>query len=286
MFNKKLIGAIVIATIICVLVILYFPRSSSVFVEIKDKAVVVDGRTPDSAFNNSVTQILKDANFTEVHYIKDVTVGFYEKLPTYGYGLIILRIHSTVRKNKDLVDLFTNEPYEEGKYSKTGVMKATIFGSNEEFFAVGPEFVRETMKGTFENSVIIAMGCNGTTNFSMAEALKDKGASVYIGWNGWVDPDYTDAATELLLKYLLLENKTVADSVGAIYPGVWQSELMYYPSEIGNLKIRKKNQGIVSFGSTVTVVLRTLRRMLKTSEACMARRLSFEGCFLGSRIFH
>jgi hypothetical protein len=284
MFNKKLIGVVVIATVTCVLVILYFPRPPSVFVEINCKAVVVDGRTPDSAFNHSVAQILEDANFTEVHYIKNVTVGFYEKLPTYEYGLIILRIHSTVRKNKDLVDLFTNEPYEEGKYSKTGVMKATIF-NGEEFFAVGPEFVRETMKGTFENSVIVAMGCNGTTNFSMADALKDKGASVYIGWNGLVAPEYTDSATEQLLKYLLLENKTVADSVGAIHPGIWQSELMYYPSEIGDLKI-SNNQGIASFRSAVAFLLRTLSRMLETSEACMGRRLSFEDCLLGSRIFH
>ncbi|MEA2090147.1 MAG: hypothetical protein U9O89_05255 [Thermoproteota archaeon] len=227
----------------------------------------------------------EDANFT-VRYIKDVTISFYEKLPTYGYGLIILRIHSAVRKDTDLVDFFTNEPYKKGKYNKPGISMATIF-DNKTFFAIGPDFVEKTMNGVFENSVIIATGCNGTTYLTMGRALKDKGASVYIGWNGYVDPNYADAATEQLLKHLLLENQTVADSVSAIDSDPrWNSELEYYPHEIGDLKIRKKKQGITGLNSALISVLKMLGETLKTSEVCMGRRFNFEDCFLSPRIVY
>ncbi|GAG23053.1 unnamed protein product, partial [marine sediment metagenome] len=62
------------------------------------RAVIVDQlslsqRNPD--FTASATDILEQADYTVDYFPgEQVTVDFYRNLPTHGYDLIILRVHS------------------------------------------------------------------------------------------------------------------------------------------------------------------------------------------------
>jgi hypothetical protein len=74
------------------------------------------------------------------------------------------------------------------------------------------------MAGRFENTVIIFMSCNGLKQgyTATAEAFKEKGAKVFISWNGWVDKTENDNSIALLLNYLINENKTISEGVNRI----------------------------------------------------------------------
>ena len=86
------------------------------------------------------------------------------------------------------------------------------------------------------------MGCDGLTYAEMAEALIQKGAKVYIGWNAMVSSSRTDQATMQLLQHLITEkqtvNQAVAETMEEIGPDqAYNSVLVYYPHELGNYAI-------------------------------------------------
>ncbi len=66
--------------------------------EVESKAAIIDqlyDLQPNPAFIEQTTQYLQDYGFEVDLYQGDaVTVDFYRKLPTYGYKLIIFRVHS------------------------------------------------------------------------------------------------------------------------------------------------------------------------------------------------
>jgi len=111
------------------------------------------------------------------------------------------------------------------------------------YFAIAPEFVKSSMEGRFENTVIVMMGCNGLTYTPMAEALIQRGALVYIGWNLPVSIDYVDNATMHLLNGLIAEGKNilgaVMDTREAVGPDpTYDAELVFYPMSSQNEKIQ------------------------------------------------
>jgi len=65
------------------------------------------------------------------------------------------------------------------------------------------------MKGTFQNTTIIMMGCNGLTYPYMAQAFIGKGVKVYISWDLAVSASHTDKATIHLLQRLITEKQTI-----------------------------------------------------------------------------
>ena len=79
------------------------------------------------------------------------------------------------------------------------------------------------------------MGCDGLKYTSMAEAFIEKGAKVYISWNGPVSARHTDQTTAQLLKHLLAEKETIKEAVAETMKAVGQdpefneSTLLYYP---------------------------------------------------------
>ena len=80
------------------------------------------------------------------------------------------------------------------------------------------------------------MGCDGLTYTSMAEAFDEKGAKVYISWNGPVGATHTDLATIRLLQNLFTGGHTikqaVAETMNEIGPDpAFESKLTFYPSE-------------------------------------------------------
>ncbi len=202
--------------------------------ELELRAAIVDHLSltiPNESFNQTVTNILEAAGYAVDYYPgEEATVGFYKNLPTHGYGLIVLRVHSGLREGeKPPLCLFTSERYSETKYSweqLTDRLTGVAYSEEEAkkgitYFGITPKFVQQDMKGNFQNATIIMMGCNGLTELlypypvspSMPEAFIGKGAKVYIGWDLAVSAGHTDKATIQLLEHLVTERQTIKQAV-------------------------------------------------------------------------
>lgn len=229
-------------------------------------AAIVDqlsSTLPNPDFVQEATDTLEQAGF-EVDYYpgEEVTVEFYRDLPSHGYELIILRVHSAVPMKdlgvqadvpQDIVErvlaavgdnalLFTSEPYQRSRYleEQRGLRLFPVRYSGDDpgdlHFAIASDFVRSSMKGEFDQSTVILMGCSGLTFDSTAAAFAERGAAAVVGWDGPVSADHTDAATERLLRHLLIDGLTIREAVAqtAAEVGrdpVYDSALLVHPPE-------------------------------------------------------
>ena len=108
-------------------------------------------------------------------------------------------------------------------------------------FAVNSSFIQESMEESFQNTVIIMMGCSTAYKADMADAFIRRGASVYVGWSASVGLDYVDGATLSLINNLC-RDMTVKQAVTETMAQVghdpdYQAVLKYYPREAGNRTI-------------------------------------------------
>lgn len=217
------------------------------------KAVIVDQLSltcPNQTFVDTAKNMLENAGYT-VDYIagENVTVDYYRYMPAYNYTIVILRVHAGILPEMQAISFFTSETYSESKYTADQLsfyLGRAIYGNSssdkESYFAITANFVGRAMKGRFNDTVVIMMGCYGLEYPSMAQAFIEKGASVYIGWNGTVSADHTDKATINLLENLVLKNQTVRQVVEntmkeAGEDPTYKSSLNYYPSEAGEQTI-------------------------------------------------
>ena len=218
------------------------------------EAAIVDQLSltcPNQTFIKTATNTLKQAGYTVDYYPgEEVTVEFYRNLPTHGYKIIILRVHSTAtwtQKTEAPVMLFTSgraSPTEYVYEQLTDQLVGVSFSHKERergiiYFGVSPLFVIKSMKGNFQNTAIIMMGCEGLNNPLMARAFVEKGAKVYVSWNQTVSASHTDTATGSLLQKLIIEKQTVKQAVynTMIEVGLdpaYGSMLGYYPARVGN----------------------------------------------------
>jgi len=189
------------------------------------KAAIIDQlceHFPNATFTQRATNLLEEAGFSVSYYeSKTANVTFYKELAENGYGIIILRVHSALRANETIVDLFTSEPYDENKYleeRRNGLLTKGEYlfeqQSGRFYFAITPKFI-ENLAGGFPKSVIIAMGCWSlkTECHEMAQSFINKGAKAYIGWTEIVLPNDTDHETARLLEMLLVQNETLESAV-------------------------------------------------------------------------
>lgn len=217
------------------------------------KAAIVDQLSisnPNQTFIEATTTVLTTAGFTVDYYKgEEVTVNFYRNLGSHGYGLIVLRVHSLVGTITGHVILFTAEPYSETAHVPEQfarqVLRVRQFVGAPIYFGITSNFVRSKMEGTFENAIIIAMGCDGLKKGEMAEAFVEKGAKVYMSWNGPVIPDHTDKTTTHILLNLIAKNQTIENAVTETMKEVgpdptYESVLSFYPVEAGNYAIPKE----------------------------------------------
>jgi hypothetical protein len=248
LLNKKLLAiSITLAATIILGAVLYqlFWRIQEREVKFPFKAAIIDqlGESfPIQSFRENVTSLLVSQNFIVIYNCsEEVTVEFFGKLPKSNCGLYILRVHSTVRNNTDLVDFFTNEPYQENKYEEYGDRLSEgwyQWAPDQKYFAIGPRFV-EIMDGTFPKSIVIAMGCKSLKYPTMAQAFLKKGAQLYIGWTDDVDAYDSDKITFHLLELLFKYNKTISDAVKECnsLPRQFPGKLDYFPKDAGNKRM-------------------------------------------------
>ncbi len=178
---------------------------------------------PNPEFVSEVTGLLEDNGYV-VDYIpgSDVTVDLYRDLPRHDYELIILRVHSTgeiSRGESDVtsVSLFTGQPYSEDLYYEEQLSGAVGFAQytvdSPKLFGVTAEFIRNRMEGKFDDTVVLMMGCQGFINAEGAEAFADRGARTFIGWDGLVSAQHTDAASSQLLQYLIQDGIDTREAI-------------------------------------------------------------------------
>jgi len=217
-----LLAAIVISSA-AVAIFLNFSRPGEPEVH---KAALVDQLSltfPNQSFIDNTTEILEQAGYTVDYYPgEEVTVDLYRDLPTHHYDLVILRVHSGRIRTPDgtLTDnvaLFSSEPYNPEKYveeEKAGLVgSARYSNASSPYFAITPSFVVLGMEGRFEDSTVIMMGCDGLRSDTMGKAFIYEGAEAFIGWTKPISASYTDAVTESLLKYLLIEKLPLKEAM-------------------------------------------------------------------------
>jgi hypothetical protein len=217
----------------------------------KPRAAIVDqlyNLQPNEAFIAEVTSELEQYGFVvDLHQGDDVTVDFYRELATHGYKLIIFRAHSGLLGGGDFVIpktvLFTNEVYSPDRYPTEQAFDRLLMGGpgpgQPVMFGITASFVTHSMKGEFDDTAIIVMGCGGIYLEDMAKAFVDKGASAYLAWDASVLLPYVDDATIYLIGQLCSENTTVEEAVDRTMrvKGIdpeWKAELEYYPGGTGN----------------------------------------------------
>jgi hypothetical protein len=218
------------------------------------KIAVVDqlgAMWPDPAFNQTIQGILNQTGLQVDYYpSEEVTVDFYRKLPSHNYKLIIFRVHSTASTQaKDMppwVVFFTSENYSgtahTSEQADMRVVYVKFLNSNQLYFGITPTFVQNSMEGRFNNTFVIAMGCESLNQTTMAEAFIERGAEAYIGWNGTVSASQTDGTTETLLRHLVTENQTVEEAVKQTMNEVGtdptdNSTLLFYPDTAGQTSV-------------------------------------------------
>ena len=220
------------------------------------RAVIVDQLSSvreNETFVTNVTGELEDYGFeVDLYQGLNVTVALYRQLATHGYKLIIFRAHSGLlaenEETKDRTVLFTNEGYRQFEHYEDQLRDRLVMARVGEgypmVFGIPPKFIGESMEGTFDDSVVIMMGCSGLFMRDLAEAFVDKGASVYVAWNGSVELYYVDEATAYLVGQLCSGNQTIEEAVASTMDIIGPdpkhgSGLEYYPSDSGDKTLQE-----------------------------------------------
>jgi hypothetical protein len=261
--NKKLreryaVVSIVLACLLmAVIVFSYESRDQNGKSSAERKAAIVDqlsSRFPNWTFVETTTTALEQAGYNVDYFPNEnVTVEFFRNLPTFGYGIIILRVHSTAtssQRTQEPVAIFTSERYDSSRYvyEQLNDEVVSVAFSDEErkmgtiYFGIWPSFVTDCMVCQFQSTIVVMMGCQGLENTLMAKAFVEKGAKVYISWSQSVTVGYSDTVTSDILYHFLLEKKTLKQAVLETFHAVgydpnYGSQPMFYPMEEGERTI-------------------------------------------------
>lgn len=189
------------------------------------KAAIIDQLDvlyPNEVFIKNATQQLETLGLeVDVFHGDEITVDFYRHLPEQGYRIIIFRVHSGLLagnpNHEGITWLYTNEPYSKTAHltdqlTDRATMAQTSMDSPK-FFAISSKFIQNGMKGEFDNTVIILLGCDSMHLTDLAFSLVDRGASVCIGWHRSVTLDHSDSTFSILLDKLCSSNTNIVEGM-------------------------------------------------------------------------
>ena len=199
-------------------------------------------------FTNEIVKLAEE-NGLAIQIFKDeeVNVELYRKLPTFGFKLIILRVHTGISEEGNYPFLFTSENYSDMKYPFEQVTNQIGRGiipyrNDTPLFTVGPDFFRLSAEGDFNGAVVILSSCYGLYNDFLAEAFIEKGAKVFISWSDKVGLSHTDAAVKVLVEALVKDRMSIiealrltAEKVGS--DPTYGGKLRFYPVEEENFRL-------------------------------------------------
>jgi hypothetical protein len=201
------------------------------------------------------TEELLHKRFSVVDYYSDnATVEEYKLLASEDYKLIIWRAHTGLDLDSDYVAIAATDRIDTADYSQYNgqylqylengqLTFDNITGDPQSlYFSITPKFIEQVMTGTFHDTAIVLMGCNGLEPgyLKTAQAFEAKGAKVFISWNGWISPSDNDYGGTLLLQYLINENDTVSTATSKIPvfdSEFGQAQLLYDPPTVANYRI-------------------------------------------------
>ncbi|OGT28105.1 MAG: hypothetical protein A2Z17_07265 [Gammaproteobacteria bacterium RBG_16_66_13] len=223
-------GLVLVAGLVAVALLAWNPGAGGSPSGPKTAAIVdqLNLTAPNPDFVTAATKLLEKGGYSVDYYSgEDVTVDFYRSLPERDYDFVVLRAHSGLYRGigpggdgesgDTLLALFTNEAYDQYKYFEDqdagNIGKAFYREGGEELFAIGQGFVASSMRGRFDNTTIVMMGCDGLGSTRTAEAFIAKGAKAFVSWSQQVSASFTDAATERLLQKMLIEGLSTSDAV-------------------------------------------------------------------------
>ena len=219
------------------------------------KAAIIDQLAtyhPNQEFIDKATATLETHGFkVDVWSGKEVTTSLYRQLPQYGYKLILFRAHVGIAHlvgeseviSLETTSVFTGENYTTTKYLTEqlsgSLMEAQMTENLPTVFAINPKFITENMKGEFDNTAILMMGCSSYYLDDMARAFSQKGASVYLGWSATVTLEYLDGAVielveQLYTRHLNLEEATSRTMATVGRDPYFGARLKYYPDTSGS----------------------------------------------------
>jgi hypothetical protein len=222
---------------------------------------------PNEFFYKKAVEYLETAGYkVDIVTTKDITVDYYKNLPEKNYKMVIVRTHGADNTEGNNVVLFTGEKYQDDKYIqeqlfgqvtkaapllevaykpadesesnwvivndtysylKSSVKKET--SAENEFFAISPKLVSDSMKGKFDDTVFILGGCNTLSNPSMATSLFKRGASAVIGWDNKVGSTDNDNAILYFLQLHLTQDFDIEKSVDILRDAM-NPQLMPFPA--------------------------------------------------------
>lgn len=173
-------------------------------------------------FTRKTVELFEGENI-KVDVYENITIDLYRQLPTLGYKVIILRVHSaqateTEEGTEYEITLFTTESYSSSKYpvlQTEGLVGPVSFRGPDERgkkFAITNKFVRSEMKGKFDNTLLVMVSCsvlNPKSKYGFVRTLMRKGASAIASWNGLVTLSHGNKATFRFLKHIVLDNMTL-----------------------------------------------------------------------------
>ena len=225
---------------------------------------------PNEKFQNTAKEYLETAGYeVDIITTDDITVDFYKNLPTMDYKFVVVRSHGVADElNHNEVALFTGEKYttdsyvleqlsgslkkgtplidltfkpsaqesanwiktDENQYELTSKVE-TIDNSQDEYFVISPKFIKESMNGSFSNTIFFLGGCETLADQSFAKSLVDRGASLVIGWDRPIAANDNDKIMMRFLQHFLVDKYDVDQAVdlGQFIP----IESMIYPSSLG-----------------------------------------------------
>jgi hypothetical protein len=236
--------------------IVFYPKKPTGNEEVPlEGALIVDQfYSLNPVFTKRTIELFNQVNM-RVDVVKDenVTVELYRKLPTLGYRIIILRVHSGISLQQEGLPtvLFTSEEYTTSRYVTEQLSDQIVCGfmgitlesdeiqSLREVLAVSPKFVEKSMEGEFGGSIIVLSSCFGLYTIELAEAFLDRGADVLVSWNDLVNLQHTDDAMLVFLNALVIEKLSIEDAVRTAMSEVgpdpqYKSVLSYHPLQRKN----------------------------------------------------
>jgi hypothetical protein len=193
-------------------------------------------RDENQTFLETATELLSK-RFSMVDFYSDnATVEQYKQLASAGYKLIVWRAHSALDLNSKYIAISATDKYGSinyDQYLENGQLTVCNI-TGYLYFGITPKFIEQAMTGTFQDTVIVLMSCNGLKQdyLKTAQAFEAKGAKVLISWDEWISPSDNDYGTSLLLQHLINENDTVSGAVSKISPFLSEfgwAHMQYYP---------------------------------------------------------